>query len=62
MKAAYCRNKNGEPEVLYIHPAGTQTSYIGSKMRKLETVLVGKLLMPIPVASACFTGLYRVRQ
>lgn len=62
MKAAYCSKKNGEPEVLYKLPAGTRASYTGSKMRIVETVLFGKLLMPIPVASAYFTVLYRVRQ
>lgn len=58
MKAAYCSNKNGEPELLYIHPAGTQTSYTGSKMRVVETVLFGRLLIPIPVTSVHCTVLY----
>lgn len=51
MKAAYCSHKSGEPEVLYIHPGRIRTLQTSSKMRAVETVLVGKLLMPIPEAS-----------
>lgn len=57
MKAAYCSHKSGEPEVQYIRPGGIRTLQTSSKMRRGETVLVGKLLMPVQAANVDSTVL-----